>query len=151
MGTLPGTHRAGEEQVKRLIALVAATAILAFAASSTASAQSSAKPKSPTLAQFNALSKKVTKLQKRVTTLENLMGAAFAYDVCLTAATADAFQGTWIFADKGMSTPTFPATSTGAAVNDLKACDAFQIPRQLPSTDAAPSNAVFQALINIFS
>ena len=138
--------------MKRLIALVAATVILAAGAAGTSSAQSSAQTaKAPTLAQFKALSKKVTKLQKQVTTLQNLVGAAFAYDVCLTAATADAFQGTWIFADKGMSTPTFPSTSTGPAVNDLKACDAFQIPRQLPSNDAAPSSAVFQALINIFS
>ena len=124
---------------------------LASVGTGTSSAQSTKAPNAPTLAQFKALSKKVTKLQKQVTTLQNVIGAAFAYDVCLTAATADALQGTWIFANKGMSTPTFPSTSTGSAVNDLKACDAFQIPRQLPSVDTAPSTAVFQALINIFS
>ena len=132
--------------MKRLIAFVAATAIFAFAATGTASAGSSAK--APTLAQFNALSKKVTKLQKQVKTLENALIGDIVYDVCLTAATADAFQGTWIFVNKGTSFPYFP---TGASsVDDLRACAAFQIARQLPSTETPPSTAVFQAMINIF-
>jgi hypothetical protein len=134
--------------VKRFIAFVAATAIFAFATTGTANARSSAK--APTLAQFNALNKKVTKLQKQVKTLENALIGDIVYDVCLTAATADAFQGTWIFVNKGTNFPYFPSTSTGSSVDDLRACAAFQIPRQLPSTETAPSTSVFQALINIF-
>ena len=134
--------------MKRFIAFVAATAIFAFAATGTANARSSAK--APTLAQFNALSKKVTKLQKQVNLLENALNAAFAYDVCILAATADAFQGTWIFVNKGTSFPYFPSSSTGSSLDDLRACSAFQIPRQLPSTETPPTTAVFQALVNIF-
>jgi hypothetical protein len=132
--------------VKRLIAFVAATAILAFAATGTASAASSAK--APTLKQFNALNKKVTKLQKQVKTLENLIVANFVYDVCMTAATADAFQGTWIFVNKGSNFPYFP--SSGSSVDDLRACSDLRIARQLPSTETPPSAAVFQALTDLF-
>jgi hypothetical protein len=134
--------------VKRFIVFVAATAILAFAAAGPAGAKS--PPKSPTLAQFNALSKKVTKLQKQVNLLTSAFNGLAAYDVCIVAATADAFQGTWIFMNKGATTPIFPTTSTGSSLDDLQACAAFQIPRQLPSTDTAPTTAVFQALVNIF-
>jgi hypothetical protein len=133
--------------VKRILVFVVATALLAFAATGPAGAQSQAK--SPTLAQFKALSKKVTTLQKQVKTLTQDINILAAYDVCLTAATADALQGTWIFVNKGTSV--FPSTSTGgAAINDLQACSAFRIPRQLPSTDTAPSTAVFSALTGLF-
>jgi hypothetical protein len=133
--------------VRRILVFVAATAILAFAAAGPAGARSEAK--SPTLAQFKALSKKVTTLQKQVKTLELDINILAAYDVCLTAATADALQGTWIFVNK--TTSVFPSTSTGgAAINDLQACSAFRIPRQLPSTDTAPSTAVFSALTGLF-
>ena len=133
--------------MKRILVFVVATALLAFAAAGPAGAQSQAK--SPTLAQFKALSKKVTTLQKQVKTLTQDINILAAYDVCLTAATADALQGTWIFVNKGTSV--FPSTSTGgAAINDLQACSAFRIPRQLPSTDTAPSTAVFSALTGLF-
>jgi hypothetical protein len=136
-------------QVKRIIVFVAATAILAFAAAGPAGAKSPSAKKSPTLAQFNALSKKVTALQKQVKTLSNDVNLLAAYDVCLTAATADALQGTWIFVNKGSTL--FPTTSTGgSAINDLQACSAFQISRQLPSTDTAPSTTVFSALTSLF-
>ena len=135
--------------MKRIIVFVVATAILAFAAAGPAGAKSAAKAKSPTLAQFNALSKKVTKLQKQVTTLTADVNILAAYDVCLTAATADALQGTWIFVNKGATV--FPTTSTGgSAISDLQACSAFKISRQLPSTDTAPSTAVFSALTSLF-
>jgi hypothetical protein len=136
-------------QVKRIIVFVVATAILAFAAAGPAGAKSAPAKKSPTLAQFNALSKKVTALQKKVTTLTADVNILAAYDVCLTAATADALQGTWIFVNKGSAL--FPTTSTtGSAVNDLQACSAFKISRQLPSVDTAPSTAVFGALTSLF-
>jgi hypothetical protein len=136
-------------QVKRIIVFVAATAILAFAAAGPAGASSARSTKSPTLAQFNALSKKVTALQKQVKTLSTDVNLLAAYDVCLTAATADALQGTWIFVNKGTSV--FPSASTGgSAINDLEACSAFKIARQLPSTDTAPSTAVFSALAGLF-
>ena len=134
--------------MKRIIVFVAATAILAFAAAGPAGA-TSAKAKSPTLAQFNALNKKVTKLQKQMVTLTADLNALAIYDVCLTAATADALQGTWIFVNKGSAL--FPTTSTaGSAVSDVQACSLLKIARQLPSTDTAPSTAVFSALTGLF-
>jgi hypothetical protein len=134
--------------VKRFVVFVAATALLAFVVAGPAGA---AKSKSPTLAQFNALSKKVTALQKQQKTLVADIQILAAYDVCLTAATADALQGTWIFTNKGTSTPVFPGTSTGTgSINDLQACDAFKIPRQLPSDQTAPTTAVFSALTGLF-
>ena len=134
--------------MKRIIVFVVATAILAFAATGPAGA-APARTKSPTLAQFDALSKKVTTLQKQVKTLTVDVNILAAYDVCLTAATADALQGTWIFVNKGATV--FPTTSTGgSAINDLQACSAFKIARQLPSTDTPPSTAVFSALTGLF-
>ena len=134
--------------MKRIIVFVVATAILAFAVAGPAGA-ASARTKSPTLAQFNALSKKVTALQKQVKTLNLDVNVLAAYDVCLTAATADALQGTWIFVNKGATV--FPTTSTGgSAINDLQACSAFKITRQLPSTDTPPSTTVFSALTGLF-
>ena len=125
--------------MKRFLVFVAATALLAFVVAGPAGA---AQSKSPTLAQFKALSKKVTTLTADVNILA-------AYDVCLTAATADALQGTWIFVNKGAAV--FPTTSTaGSAISDLQACSAFKISRQLPSTDTAPSTAVFSALTSLF-
>ena len=95
--------------MKRIIVFVAATAILAFAAAGPAGASSARSTKSPTLAQFNALSKKVTALQKQVKTLSTDVNLLAAYDVCLTAATADALQGTWIFVNKGASVSVYSA------------------------------------------
>ena len=135
--------------MKRIIVFVVAIALLAFAAAGPAGAKSAKAKKSPTLAQFNALSKKVTALQKQVKTLSTDVNILAAYDVCLTAATADALQGTWIFVNKGSAL--FPTTSTGgSAISDLQACSAFKISRQLPSTDTAPSTAVFSALTSLF-
>jgi hypothetical protein len=136
-------------QVKRIIVFVAATAILAFAAAGPAGAKSAPAKKSPTLAQFNALSKKVTKLQTQVKTLTGAFNVLAVYDVCLTAATADALQGTWIFVNKGATV--FPSTSTGgSAISDVDACSLLKISRQLPSTDTAPSTTVFSALTSLF-
>ena len=135
--------------MKKILVFVVATAILAFAAAGPAGAKSQAK--SPTLAQFKALSKKVTALQKQVKLLNQDVNILAAYDVCLTAATADALQGTWIFTNKGTTTPVFPGTSTGTgSINDLQACSAFRIPRQLPSTETARTTAVFSALTGLF-
>ncbi|TML65096.1 MAG: hypothetical protein E6G22_03010 [Actinobacteria bacterium] len=134
--------------MKRIIVFVVATAMLALAATGPAGA-APARTKTPTLAQFNALSKKVTTLQKQVKLLSTDVNILAAYDVCLTAATADALQGTWIFVNKGSSV--FPTTSTGgSAISDLQACSAFKIARQLPSTDTPPSTAVFSALTGLF-
>ena len=90
--------------MKRIIVFVVATAILAFAVAGPAG-PAPARTKSPTLAQFKALSKKVTTLQKQVKTLTVDVNILAAYDVCLTAATADALQGTWIFVNKGAASP----------------------------------------------
>jgi uncharacterized protein YdgA (DUF945 family) len=127
--------------VKRIAVSLAAVALLA-APTGTAYA---ATP-SPT-AQIKALQKQVTTLQKQVKLLTNALEANFAYDECQTAVTADTFQWTWALADKLTNFPPFPPTSTTPQVDDKQSCNGI-VTRPTVTGEAAPTQAIFQTLIN---
>jgi hypothetical protein len=131
--------------LKRLIVYVAATAALAAAAAAPATA---GPAKTSPTAQIKALQKQVTTLQKQVRLLTNALEANFAYDECQTAITADTFQWTWALTDKLTTFPLFPPTSTSPQVDDKQSCSAINVTRATVDDQSAPTQAIFQTLIN---
>jgi hypothetical protein len=128
--------------VKRIAVSLAAAALLAAPAGT-----AHAAAPSPT-AQIKALQKQVTTLQKQVKLLTNALEANFAYDECQTAVTADTFQWTWALADKLTTFPLFPPTSTASQVDDKQSCSTINVTRPTVTDQSAPTQAIFQQLIN---
>jgi hypothetical protein len=128
------------------IALALAAAALAVPA---AQADAAKAPKSPTLAQFNALKATVTKLQKQVTDANNRALAALAYEACLTAVTADALQGTWQAVDTALVQMTRPAVfGPQTPISDVELCQqALQVAR---SHTVPPTAATFASMTALF-
>ncbi len=128
------------------IALVLAAAAMAVPA---AQADAAKAPKAPTLAQFNALKATVAKLQKQVTEARNIAVAGLQYDVCLTAMTADAFQGTWQAVDGQLQALSRPVVfGPQSPINDLNLCQqSLQIPR---AHNLPPTAATFAAMTALF-
>jgi hypothetical protein len=133
--------------MKRIAFVLAAAALAVPAGQATA-----ATPKGPTLAQFNALKKQVATQKTQITQLANFANALLAYDVCLTAATADAMQAEWQTLDANLTALGRPAVfgpqvpisdSLGGGVN---ACQALQITR---SHNVPPSTASLAALAGL--
>lgn len=122
---------------------------------------------SPTQKQFRALQKQVKTLQSQVRILQQQLrlrrrsdlsvfaGGAYVYGACLTAATADAFQGTWEAIDRHAAHPagtphapdTWPAQSPIA--DPLNSCQQFQIQR-VANPATTPTTDVFAALLRFF-
>ena len=132
--------------MKKIALVLAAAAALAVPA---AQANAAKAPKGPTLAQFNALKKTVTKLQKDLTEARNIAIAGLQYDVCLTAVTADALQGTWQAVDAQLQALSRPAVfGPQTPINDLNVCQqALQIPR---AHNLPPTIAQFSAMTALF-
>jgi hypothetical protein len=144
--------------MKRLVVLALATFTLALVASGTAGARSTAlTPAERNLQkQLNAVTKQVTALQKQVKTLTKnvndaggLAQASVYLNECSTAATADAFQGTWQIIDS-IATTAQAKTYFGpqTAVSDHGICALFGISR---SQVVPPSVGTFTALENLVS
>ena len=131
--------------MKRLIVYAAAAAALAGAAAGPATA---GPAKTSPTAQIKALQKQVTTLQKQVRLLTNALEANFAYDECQTAIMADTFQWTWALTDKLTTFPLFPSTSTSPQVDDKQSCSAINITRPAVTDQTAPTQEIFQSLIN---
>ena len=132
--------------MKKLALVLVAAAAFAVPA---AQANAAKAPKGPTMAQFNALKKTVTKLQKDLTEARNIAIAGLQYDVCLTAVTADTFQGTWQAIDtqlQALSRPAYFGPQT--PINDLNVCQqALQVPR---AHNLPPTSAQFSAMTALF-
>jgi hypothetical protein len=136
--------------MKAVIAL-AATAIALAVAAGTAPAQTPADRKIAALQkQTAALQKRVTTLEKNLTAARTGAAAAIAWAACLTAATADAFAGTWNVVDQVAT-----ATQAGkiyfgpqAAINDFQSCQTLEITRQ---QTVPPNVSVFSALTALLS
>jgi hypothetical protein len=133
--------------MKRIALVLAAAAALAVPAAQANAAK--APPKGPTMAQFNALKKTVAKLQKDLTEARNIGIAGLQYDVCLTAVTADAFQGTWQALDTQLQALSRPVVfGPQTPINDLNVCQqALQIPR---AHNLPPTIAQFSAMTALF-
>ena len=133
--------------MKRIVVLMLAVAALALPAAQ-ANAASSA---TPTLSQFKALQKQVKALQRSVRNVQSIAAGAIVYSACLTASTADAFQGTWETIDKDSirdGQPEFFQPQTPIA-DPLNSCQRLEVQRQA-NPQAEPTTSVFAALLNIF-
>jgi len=137
------------------------TALVAiFALGAVAAPASSATPSNRALArQIKVMQKQVKKLQSQVKTLtrqvrtaQGIAVGATIFAACSTAATADAFQGTWETIDRNAAADTPPTPDQyppqTAVADPLNSCQALEIQRQ-PNT-VPPTTSVFAALLNLF-
>jgi hypothetical protein len=102
------------------------------------------------LRDVKVLKAQVKTLQKQVRDARNLAIGAVVFSGCATAATADAFQGTWAVIDDVANKTTQPRTWFGPqqAVNDFQTCQEFNITR---APGQVPSNVnVFNSLLALF-
>jgi hypothetical protein len=91
----------------------------------------------------------VTKLRRDVNDLTLVASFALNYELCLTAATADAFTGSWTVVDSIAQTAqgrTYFGQQT--PVNDIGSCDRLRVRRQL---SGVPSVGVFSALTTLLA
>jgi hypothetical protein len=118
---------------------------LVFVLSLAAPAATAATPSPKRMAaQIRTLQKQVKALQRQVTQARQGVAAALVYGGCLTAATADAFQGTWSAIDTQKPPAIFgPQTQ----VNDHQLCQTLGI-RRAPNQ---ATTAVFGSLLQLFA
>lgn len=133
-------------------ALLTALAAI-FAATLLAAPVSAATPTERRLAkQIKTLQAQVKKLQRDVRNVQSIAAGAVIYGACVTAATADAFQGTWEAIDRhaavGPHGPDQFAPQTAIA-DPLNSCNRLEVQRQA-NPQAIPTTDVFAALLNIF-
>jgi hypothetical protein len=127
-----------------LAALLAATMLAAPASGATPAERRLAK-------QVKTLQKQVKALQRSVRNVQSIAAGAIVYSACLTAATADAFQGTWETIDKDSirdGQPELFQPQTPIA-DPLNSCQRLEVQRQANPL-AEPTTGVFAGLLNIF-
>jgi hypothetical protein len=132
-----------------LAALVAATTLAAPVSAATPTERRLAR-------QVKTLQKQVKKLQQQMLGRQQSVVLSIAvtstiYSACLTAATADAFQGTWETIDKDALRdvqPEFFVPQTPIA-DPLNSCRRLEVQRQ-PNPAATPTTDLFAGLLNIF-
>lgn len=107
--------------------------------------------------QVSTLQKQVKKLQAQMaarqqSALLQLAALANVYSACLTAATADAFQGTWEAIDRhalhGPHAPEQWGPQTPVA-DPLNSCQRLEVQRQA-NPAAVPTADIFAGLLNLF-
>jgi hypothetical protein len=96
------------------------------------------------------LKAQVKALQKKARDTQNLALGSLVLTGCVTAVTADAFQGTWAVIDDVSNKTTQPKTWFGPqqAVNDFQTCQGFNITRA--PTAVPPTVNVFNSLLVLF-
>jgi len=127
-----------------LAALLAATLLAAPASAATPTERRLAR-------QVKTLQKQVRTLQRQMRNTQSIAAGAIVYSACLTAATADAFQGTWETIDKDSvrdAQPEFFQPQTPIA-DPLNSCQRLEVQRQA-NPQAEPTTSVFAGLLNIF-
>ena len=124
-----------------------------LAASMLAAPASGATPAERRLArQVKTLQKQVKALQRSVRNVQSIAAGAIVYSACLTAATSDAFQGTWEAIDRHTAYNAHgvdlfqPQT---AIADPLNSCQRLEVQRQA-NPQAEPTTSVFAGLLNIF-
>jgi hypothetical protein len=149
--------------MKKIAVLVLATAALAVPAAQARAAST------PTLKQFQALQKQVTKLQAQVKALQKFVPASctaqtcftvpqlsnianfqFAYLVCQDAVISDEFQATWNVVDQISTATQAGKTYFGAqtSIGDSGACASLRFTR--PAA-VPPTSAIFSSLVNLLT
>ena len=100
--------------------------------------------------QVKVLQGQVKKLRADMREVQGISASALVFSACSTAATADAFQGTWETID-GLNAATgrpdqYPAPTPIA--DPLNSCQLLEVQRQPGAVP--PTTNVFAALLNIF-
>lgn len=134
-----------------LAALVAATTFAASASAATPTERKLTKQVTTLQRQVKTMQKQVKTLQRQMREVQSVAAASLVYSACVTAATADAFQGTWETIDRvGARLPTaFDQYGVQTAIADpLNSCQRLEIQRQ-PNT-VPPTTDVFAGLLNLF-
>jgi hypothetical protein len=134
-----------------LAALVAATTFAASASAATPTERKLTKQVTTLQRQVKTMQKQVKTLQRQMREVQSVAAASLVYSACVTAATADAFQGTWETIDRvGARLPAgFDQYGVQTAVADpLNSCQRLEIQRQ-PNT-VPPTTDVFAGLLNLF-
>jgi hypothetical protein len=136
-------------------ALLAVTTLAAPASAATPSERRLARQVSTLQKQVKTMQRQVKVLQRQLraaqpSPLLSIAASATVYSACLTAATADAFQGTWETIDKARNPglPEFFPPFTPIA-DPLNSCQRFEVARQANPANT-PTTDVFAALLNIF-
>ncbi len=133
-----------------LVALAAAGVLAAPATPATPTERKLASQIKTMQRQVKVLQGQVKKLRTDMRNVQGVAASALVFSACSTAATADAFQGTWETID-GLNAHTsrpdqYPAPAPIA--DPLNSCQLLEVQRQ-PGT-VPPTTNVFAALLNIF-
>ena len=133
-----------------LAVVVLAGALAAPAAAATPTERKLAKQIKTMQRQIKVLQGQVKKLRTDMREVQGISASALVFTACSTAATADAFQGTWETIDglnAHLTRPDqYPAPTPAA--DPLNSCQLLEVQRQ-PSA-VPPTTNVFAALLNIF-
>jgi hypothetical protein len=129
-------------------ALVIALAALLAATLLAAPASGATPPERRLARQVKTLQKQVKALQRQMRNVQSIAAGAIVYSACTTAATADAFQGTWEAIDRDTAGPDLFQPQTPIA-DPLNSCSRLEVQRQA-NPAAEPTTSVFAALLNIF-
>ena len=136
--------------VTTLVALAVAGVLAAPAASATPTERKLTRQIKTMQRQVKVLQAQVKKLRTDMRDVQGVAASALVFSACSTAATADAFQGTWETID-GLNAHTgrpdqYPAPSPVA--DPLNSCQLLEVQRQPGAVP--PTTNVFAALLNIF-
>jgi outer membrane murein-binding lipoprotein Lpp len=140
--------------VTTIAAVVAATTLAAPASSATPSERRLARQVKTLQRQVKTLNRQVRALQRDMREVRSVAQAGLVYSACLSAATADAFQGTWETIDRvgaRLTPPQGPFDQYPAqtpVVDPINSCQGLELQRQ-PNT-VPPTTNVFAALLNLF-
>jgi hypothetical protein len=135
-----------------LAAMLAATALAAPVSAATPSERRIARQVKTLQKQVKTLQKQVKTLQRQMRETQSIAAGAIVYGACTTAATADAFQGTWEAIDRhavlnAHGVEQFPPLTPIA--DPLNSCQRLEVQRQA-NPAVVPTTDVFAALLNIF-
>ena len=133
-----------------LVALAAAGVLAAPATPATPTERKLASQIKTMQRQVKVLQGQVKKLRTDMRNVQGVAASALVFSACSTAATADAFQGTWETID-GLNAHTrrpdqYPAPAPIA--DPLNSCQLLEVQRQPGAVP--PTTNVFAALLNIF-
>lgn len=136
--------------VTTLLALAVAGVLAAPAAAATPTERKLTRQIKTMQRQVKVLQAQVKKLRTDMRDVQGVAASALVFSACSTAATADAFQGTWETIDglnAHLARPDqYPAPTPVA--DPLNSCQLLEVQRQPGAVP--PTTNVFAALLNIF-
>jgi type II secretory pathway pseudopilin PulG len=138
--------------VTTLVALAVAGVLAAPAASATPTERKLTRQIKTMQRQVKVLQAQVKKLRTDMRDVQGVAASALVFSACSTAATADAFQGTWETIDRNAAADTPPTPDQYPAqtpvADPLNSCQLLEVQRQPGAVP--PTTNVFAALLNIF-